>query len=235
MGNDKNVHSGHRQRLKGQFLEHGLDPIHDVNVLELLLFYAIPRQDTNAIAHRLLDAFGSIGRVFDASVRDLMEKGGLSESAATLIKLVPAVSRRAMLSRSNLGTILDTTQKCGSYMAPYFYGEQKETVYLLGMDSKCKTLDCVKIADGGINEASFSTRTVVEQALRLKATMVIIAHNHTSGVAVPSKKDVETTMQLAQALDMVGVMLVDHIVFAGEDFVSMAESGIFGQNALERK
>lgn len=220
------VHSGHRQRLKDQFLTHGMDPIHDVNVLELILFYAIPRQDTNPIAHRLLNTFGSLAAVFDATPEELMERGGLSKNAATLIKLIPAAARRQQLSRSSCHQLLDSTQKCGDYLVPFFFGATQEEVYLLGLDAKCKVLGCVKLSTGSINSAGLSIRKVVECALNMKASSVVLAHNHTSGIAVPSQEDIRTTQSISHALDLVGVYLADHVVVADEDYVSMAESGL---------
>lgn len=221
-----NVHGGHRQRLKDQFLEYGMDPIHDVNVLELVLFYAIQRQDTNPIAHRLLDTFGSLSAVFEASTAELMERGGLSKNAATLIKLIPAVARRQQISRISANQILDTTQKCGDYLVPYFFGTVQEEVYMLGLDAKCKVLGCMKISSGSINCANLSIRKVVESALGMKASSVVLAHNHTSGIAVPSQEDIRTTRSVAHALDLVGIYLADHIVVADDDYVSLAESGL---------
>ena len=220
------VHSGHRQRLKDQFLTHGMDPIHDVNVLELILFYAIPRQDTNPIAHRLLNTFGSLAAVFDATPEELMERGGLSKNAATLIKLIPAATRRQQLSRSSCHQLLDSTQKCGDYLVPFFFGATQEEVYLLGLDAKCKVLGCVKLSTGSVNSAGLSIRKVVECALNMKASSVVLAHNHTSGIAVPSQEDIRTTKSISHALDLVGVYLADHVVVADEDYVSMAESGL---------
>lgn len=220
------VHGGHRQRLKDQFLTHGMDPIHDVNVLELILFYAIPRQDTNPIAHRLLNTFGSLAAVFDATPEELMERGGLSKNAATLIKLIPAAARRQQLSRSSCHQLLDSTQKCGDYLVPFFFGATQEEVYLLGLDAKCKVLGCVKLSTGSVNSAGLSIRKVVECALNMKASSVVLAHNHTSGIAVPSQEDIRTTKSISHALDLVGVYLADHVVVADEDYVSMAESGL---------
>ena len=220
------VHSGHRQRLKDQFLTHGMDPIHDVNVLELILFYAIPRQDTNPMAHRLLNTFGSLAAVFDATPEELMERGGLSKNAATLIKLIPAAARRQQLSRSSCHQLLDSTQKCGDYLVPFFFGATQEEVYLLGLDAKCKVLGCVKLSTGSVNSAGLSIRKVVECALNMKASSVVLAHNHTSGIAVPSQEDIRTTKSISHALDLVGVYLADHVVVADEDYVSMAESGL---------
>lgn len=222
----EHLHGGHRQRLKDSFLSHGLDTLNDIQVLELVLFYVIPRQDTNPIAHRLLDKFGCLSGVFDASIEDLQKRGKLSLNAATYLKLIPAAARRQQLSRSNLDDILDTTRRCGDYLIPYFMGETDEVVYLLGLDAKCKVLGCVKLFSGTVNYANLSIRRVVETALQMKASSVVLAHNHTSGIAVPSQEDITTTASVYHALDLVGILLADHIVVADGDYVSMAESGL---------
>lgn len=225
-------HSGHRERLRKTFLSHGLDPIPDVNVLELLLFYAIPRQDTNPIAHRLLDVYGSLAKVFDASVEDLMQYGGLTENAAALIKLTIAVARRQQICQNKIEHILSNTQMCGNYLVHYFFGATEEMVYLLALDAKCKVLGCDKLFTGTINSANLSVRSVVEYALRIKASSVILAHNHTSGIAIPSQEDIRTTELVQKALDMVDVLLADHIVVADGDYVSMAESGLLSHSGF---
>lgn len=226
---EKNIHQGHRSRLRQTFLEHGLDVLQDVNVLELLLFYAIPRQDTNLIAHRLLQEFGSLPGVLDASVEDLMQRGRLTENAAALLKLVTATARRDQICRAKEERILRTTQQCGEYLVPYFYGAQEEMVYVLALDAKCKVLGCAKLSDGEVNSALISARRVVEYAIQVKATSIVLAHNHPSSIAVPSGEDIRVTRELQKALDMVDVILADHIVVAGDDYVSMMESGLLGQ------
>ncbi len=222
----KNPHQGHRARLRQQFLDHGLDTFSDVNVLELLLFYAVPRQDTNPIAHRLLDTFGSLSGVFEASVEELTRRGGLTENAAALIKLTTEAARRQQICRAQMEHILTSTRKCGEYLVPFFYGATEEMVYLLALDAKCKVLGCAKLFTGTINTARLSIRKVVEYALQVKASSVVLAHNHTSGIAVPSQEDIATTRALAQALNMVDVLLADHIVVADGDYISMAESNM---------
>lgn len=219
-------HGGHRQRMKDKFLENGLDAFHDVNVLEMALYYAVPQKDTNPMAHHLLSTFGSLAGVFDAPVEELIQRGKLTQNAATLIKLIPAVARRQQISRASFETILDTTQRCGDYLVPFFFGETEEVVYLLGLDAKCKALGCVKLFSGTVNYANLSVRRVVEAALNMKATSVVLAHNHTSGIAVPSQEDIHTTKTVAHALDLMGILLADHIVVADGDYVSMAESGL---------
>ena len=160
----------------------------DVKVLELLLFYGIPRQDTNGIAHRLLSQFHSLHGVFDATVEDLMALGGLTENAAVLVKLVTDVARKSQVSRASMEGVLTTVEACGNYLLPRFAGATEEKVLALGLDGKCKVLGCTELSRGTINSASFSIRSVVEFALRTKATSVVLAHNHTSGIAVPSRE-----------------------------------------------
>ena len=221
----ENIHKGHRQRLRQEYLQGGLDHMSDVKVLELLLFYAVPRQDTNGIAHRLLSQFHSLHGVFDATVEDLMALGGLTENAAVLVKLVTDVARKSQVSRASMEGVLTTVEACGNYLLPRFAGATEEKVLALGLDGKCKVLGCTELSRGTINSASFSIRSVVEFALRTKATSVVLAHNHTSGIAVPSREDVQTTRAVAEALALVGVELADHIVVADEDYVSMLDSG----------
>lgn len=229
-GTKTNLHQGHRKRLRQRFLEQGLDGLPDINVLELLLFYCVPRQDTNPIAHRLLDAFGSLAGVLEASQEDLMALGGLSENAAALIRLTMAVSRRQQICRAQEQKILDTTEKYGSYLSAFFAGATEEQVYLLALDSRCRPLACTKLSAGTVSSASVSVRSVVECALRLKASSVVLAHNHTSGIALPSQEDVRTTHTLEAALRSVDVLLADHIVVAGDDFVSLRDSGFMSLN-----
>lgn len=223
---EKNIHQGHRERLRQKFLEHGLDTLPDVNALELLLFYAVPQRDTNPIAHRLLDAFGSLPGVFDASLEDLQREGGLSKNAAGLLKLTVEMARRTQIVRAGMEQVLDTTRKCGEYLTPFFYGTSEEMVYVLALDAKCKVLGCTKLYTGTVNSAGLSVRSVVEYALRMKASSLVLAHNHPSGIAIPSQEDIRTTKAVAEALDTVDVLLADHIVVADGDFVSMAESGM---------
>ena len=227
MAEGGNIHGGHRARLREQFLRAGLDSMSDVQVLELLLFFAIPRRDTNPIAHRLLERFGSLAAVFEAPVTEISRVEGVGESAALLLSLVPQAARRHLIDRAKFEQVLDTTEKCGRYLLPFFHGERDEVVYLLCLDAKCKVLDCRLLFRGGVNTAGVSVRKIVEAALTYNATSVVLAHNHVSGIALPSREDEATTRQIRTALDAVGILLADHIVVADDDFVSMADNGLF--------
>lgn len=220
-------HDGHRERLRQRFMKHGLDVMPDDQVLELLLFYAVPRQDTNVLARRLLAHFGSISAVLEAPLQELKSVGGIGDNAAVLLQLITPLARRYLLSRAQDGAVLSSTQACGEYLLPYFFGAKEELVYLLCLDGKCKVLACRLLQTGSVNSAGFSIRKAAEAAMACNASSVVLAHNHTSGVALPSQADLDTTQRLRDALEPLGILLADHIVVADNDFVSMADNGFF--------
>ena len=218
------IHRGHRKRLKARFLAEGLENFNEVNVLELMLFYCVQRQDTNPLAHRLLDHFGKLSAVLDATMEELMKVPGVTEHIATYLTMINEVGRFYLKSRTADTKILTTMDACGKYLLPYFHALQKETVYLLCLDAKCKVLACKKVGEGSVNSASISIRKIVETALGANAVSVVLAHNHPSGLAVPSVEDIQTTKRLGRALHTVEITLVDHLVIADDDFVSMVQS-----------
>ena len=182
------IHDGHRQRLKQRFLEEGLDNFTDIQVLELLLFYCIPRQDTNPIAHRLLDHFGGLSQVLEASPEQLQKVPGIGESAATFLSLITEVGRYYLVDRSTRERILNTIDDCGKYLVPFFFGRSKETVFLLCLDAKCKVLCCKEIGEGSVNSAGISVRKVMETALGANASVVVLAHNTPAVLRYPLMK-----------------------------------------------
>ena len=221
------IHDGHRQRLKNRFREEGLDHFEEHEVLELLLYYTIPRKDTNPIAHELLHRFGSLAQVLDARPEELAKVPGMGDSAATFLSLITSVGRYYLVNRTIQETILPSIEKCGQYLVPFFHGRRNEMVYILCLDAKCKVLCCKEMGEGSVNSAGVPIRRIVETALGANATSVILAHNHPSGFALPSGEDVQTTKRVAMALDAVEIQLVDHIVVADDDFVSLAQSGLY--------
>ena len=218
------VHDGHREKMRRRFLETGLDSFAEHEALELLLFYAIPRRDTNALAHQLMDHFGSLDAVLSAPVEELMRMDGIGENAAVLLKLVPRVVQKAKLA-ANKETIINSTEKAGDYLLERFCGEKNEVIYQLCLDRKGKLLSCRRLNEGGADSSELNIRRLVENALLVSASAVILSHNHPSGIALPSSEDYATTERVQAALNMVGVALVDHIIVADDDFVSMADSG----------
>ena len=220
------VHEGHRERMRRQMKTSGMDSLSDVQVLEVALYYAIARRDTNEIAHALLRRFGSLSGVLEAPRAELLKIDGVGESAADLLLLFIQMERRHLMDRAGRQTILDTTYKCAQYLMPRFIGEQEEVVYLLCLDAKCKALDCSLIHRGAVNMTAISVRKIVKAALDHNAPSVVVAHNPPSGLALPSREDRATTLALKAALDAVDVVLVDHVIVADEDFVSLADDGL---------
>ncbi|MBR2423370.1 MAG: DNA repair protein RadC [Oscillospiraceae bacterium] len=225
------IHCGHRQRLKDRFLKEGLDHFEELYVLELLLYYCIPQKDTNPIAHALLAYFGSLTAVFEATPEELQKVPGIGKNAATFLNLIPQAGRYYQIKRAEPGQILRTIDQCGNYLIPYFYGRENETVFLLCLDAKCKVLGCKLVGEGSVNSANIPVRRVVEIALNTNASTVVLAHNHPSGLAIPSADDIQTTLRVAKAMEAVEITLADHIVVADNDFVSMSQSGYYRQGA----
>lgn len=220
------IHDGHREKMRARFLRGGLDSFADHEALELLLYYAIPRQDTNPIAHALMDRYGSLSAVMAAPIEDLQKVKGVGESAAILLKLVPRLCHKARLADAHRQElILNTAVRAGAYLMEHFAGEKNEVLYELCLDRKGKLLVCKRLGEGGISSAPLDVRKLVENAILSSASAVILAHNHPSGIAQPSQEDFVATEQARAALATIGVPLSDHIIVADGDFVSFAESG----------
>ncbi len=221
-----NIHEGHRERLKSGFSQHGLESFDDLNALELLLFYAIPRNDTNPVAHRLMERFGSLAAVFDASERELMEVDGVGRSTAILIRLLPQILKKSVVSQTEEIKQIRNSADAGRFLSPRFIGEKDEAVYVLFLDSKKCVIRCCEMGRGVVNGADVSVRRIVEAALKDKVSSVIVAHNHPDGIALPSKEDDYFTKRLYSSLNLIGIRLEDHLIFAGDEYVSLADSGL---------
>ena len=221
------MHDGHRGRLKERFLREGLDNFEQHNILELLLFYVIPRKDTNEIAHRLIEKFGSISRVVEASTEELTEINGIGENAAIFLKLIPEFARRYVEDKASFDNILNSTAKAGQYLLPKFIGRTDENIMAVMLDSKCRVLSCSIVNEGSVNSANLNIRKLVELCLKSKAVSVVLSHNHPNGLAIPSDSDIETTWKVKRALEYVGIKLLDHVIVAESDFVSMRDSKKF--------
>lgn len=211
------VHDGHRERVRRRFLEGGLSGFADHEILELLLCYAIPQGDVNPLAHALMDRFGSLSGVLSAPVELLTQVKGVGERTAVLLRL-------ADMERE---VILNTRENVGAYLLELFSQERNEAVYQICLDGKGKLLACRRLGEGSASAVNLDMRKVVENAILHSASSVILAHNHPSGIALPSSDDQAATEQVRVALGAIGVRLEDHIIVADGDFVSFSESGFF--------
>ena len=221
------IHTGHRGRVKEEFLTRGIEGWPDHRVLELILFYAIPQGDVNPLAHLLVDHFGSLTGVLHATYDQLVKVKGVGHNTAVLLQLIPAVAARYMRQNASFEHQIVDLWQLRELLEPYFFGQRDEVAYLVCMDGNSRLLATRKLGEGVVDTVQIATRKVLEAALDCNASQAVLAHNHVSGVAVPSNADVDTTLRLKRVLaESVGITLVDHLIFAGGDMVSMAQSGL---------
>ncbi len=220
-----NLHDGHRERLRDEFLNlKENQEMHDHKLLEMLLFYGIPRKDTNPIAHELISTFGSFAGVLDADIQALTEIKGMTKNAAILIKSILPLARKYIQCKGDATNNLKTFEDIGKYFMSKYLGIKSETSSILCLKGKGDIISFEIISDGDLDSTGLSIRTVLEKVIKTSATAVVIAHNHPSGIALPSAQDIEITKMVADALNTISVSLVDHIIIANNDYISMAQS-----------
>lgn len=219
------VHDGHRDRMRKRFFTNGLSGFADHEALELLLYYAIPRGDVNPLAHALMDRFGSLSGVLSAPMELLTQVDGVGERTAALLHLVLQITQKARLADLEQELALNTRERVGAYLLELFSRERNEAVYQICLDGKGKLLACRRLGEGSASAVNLDIRKVVQNAIVYAASSVILAHNHPSGVALPSQEDHAATLRVKAALESVDVRLEDHIVVADHDFISFSQSG----------
>lgn len=219
------VHDGHRDRMRKRFFTNGLSGFADHEALELLLYYAIPRGDVNPLAHALMDRFGSLSGVLSAPMELLTQVDGVGERTAALLHLVLQITQKARLADLEQELALNTRERVGAYLLELFSRERNEAVYQICLDGKGKLLACRRLGEGSASAVNLDIRKVVQNAIVYAASSVILAHNHPSGVALPSQEDHAATLRVKAALEAIDVRLEDHIVVADHDFISFSQSG----------
>ena len=224
---EENHNKGHRQRLRDRYIHSGLSELHDHEVLEMLLYYALVRADTNRIAHQLIERYGGLSGVLDATVEELLQIKGVGEQAAVLLSMQPALSRRYLHDRIKRDQpILNSPSLVAEYLKPLLIGRRIEVFYLLCLDSQLRVTFAALVSEGTVKDAHVHPRRVVELAIRHQASSVIIAHNHPSGHLQASEQDKALTTRLVQTLGLIDIPVLDHIIVADDKTLSFAESGI---------
>ena len=233
------MHQNHRRRVRERFLQAGLASFPPHNVLEFLLFYSIPRQDTNEIAHRLINHFGSLPAVLDAPFEELCKVNGIGENSATHIMLVSQVAKRYFAEQAQEKKSFDSSGALHKFVISLFAGMKTEAAYMLCFNNARQLLHCGQISLGTKYAVSLDNRTLLEAAFRYNATKIILAHNHSNGLASPSKNDVLRTESAVKLFGDVQIQLLDHLIVAEAECFSMAAhpkfSRIFMQNILPLK
>lgn len=220
------IHQNHRARMRSRFLEHGLDNFADHEILELLLFFAIPRGDVNPLAHRLIDEFGSLAGVLEASPVDIRNVSGAGDSVATLLHLMPSLLKRYQLSKLS-GQIYNTTEKLSKMLMGYYADKPRETATIVLLDNNCRLIRLCEIGQGSPCAVKISDREMLKAVLQYNAANVVLAHNHPRGECLPSRSDINETARLRALLKQVDVQLVDHIIVTEDRWISLAGSQYF--------
>jgi len=217
-----NIHEHHRSRLRAKFLKDA-DVLEEHEALEILLYSSQKRVNTNPIARRLIQKFGSIAGVFDAEYESLLEVEGIGEQSATLLKLQALLCRMYMVDKQEVDQkIRLTPQNAGSYIVSHFYGYTKEVFKLFCLRADCSVICAETLSTGTMDSVAVYPREVIQKALDTKAVYVILAHNHPNGTMVASQSDIEMTKELEQALAFVQVRLIDHVIVSGNQYISLA-------------
>ncbi len=218
-------HRGHRQRVKQRYIEHGTDAFAPHELVEMLLFFGIPQRDTNPLAHRLMTEFGSVRAILNAERSILLRVDGMTDNAATLLTFVGDLRRYCDKEELPVGSLLLTTALQVKYLRPRFDGETAEVVWMVSLDQTDRVIASHRLGIGTRTASEIGVRDVLRFALADNAEKVILAHNHPSGIALPSQADIDTTVAMANLLKGAGIRLLDHLIFAKDnDCISFRET-----------
>ncbi len=214
------IHDGHREKLRKNFIEVGLEGKSDHQILEILLTYALPRIDVNPLAHELIDKFGSLAGVLDADIAQLTKVKYVSENVAVLLKLVPQISAKYYQSKHGKRVYLNTVDAIKDYMIPQLANEKTEVFYVLCLDAHLNLIRAIKHSAGSPSKTSIDIRSLANQVLNTDTERIVLVHNHLSNSAEPSASDIDATMKIRDALEKLNVSVLDHIIIAGNQYFS---------------
>ena len=219
----EHVHKGHRERMRQRFLVEGTKGFADHELLELLLYYTVPRGDVNPLAHRMLAEFGTLSMLLSADPADISRRCGVKESTAVLLVLQSALAHRLQQEKWRDKPVLDSVSKAGAFAVDLLSHYHYERFYVLCLDNRKQLIHSCMISEGTVDESVVYPRLVVEAALRYQASSVILMHNHPGGTLMPSFSDVELTARMARILHEIGIEVADHIIVAENQYFSFLE------------
>ena len=225
----ENLHKNHRQRVYERLEKEGIESFADHEIIELLLFFTVARKDTNPLAHRLIEEYGSLSGVLDADFNTLENTQGVSQRSAILLHLIPALLRRYNLDRLQPRSALDSAEKACTFAKALMVGKRKETFYILCLDSKNHLINAVHLKEGTPNELIINPRAVVVSATKHEATGVILVHNHPGGNIKPSFEDLSCTRKIALALGVIGIPLLDHVIVSEQEALSFKREDLMDE------
>jgi len=217
---------GHRSRMRARLLAAGPEALADHEMLEMLLFLALPRRDTKPIARELLARFGGFGPVVAASVAELRAVEGLGDAGIAALKLAQAAASRLLRGQLAARPVLGSWTALTDYLRAALGFEKSEQFHVLFLDGRARLIKDEVMGRGTINHAPVYPREIARRALELHASMVILAHNHPSGSTEASRDDVAMTREVRRALQPLGVALHDHLIVTSDMCVSMLQQGL---------
>ena len=222
---------GHRARMRARLLTAGPDAVADHELLEMVLFLALPRRDTKPIARALLTRFGSFAAVISAPLADLRRVEGLGDAGAAALKLVQAAAHRLVRAEVQDRPLLNDWQRLMDYLGAVLSRERTEQFRILFLDGRNRLLADEAQSRGTVNHTPVYPREVVKRALELHATAIILVHNHPSGDPAPSPEDRAMTKAIQQAATLLSVALHDHVIVGNGRWFSFRQHGLLGDAA----
>jgi DNA repair protein RadC len=217
---------GHRARLRARFLAGGAAAVAEHELIEMLLFLALPRRDTKPIARSLLARFGSFANVISADVPELLAVDGLGEAGVSALKLVQAAAQQLARAEVLYRPVLSNWDRLMEYLQAVLAREKVEQFRVLFLDNRNKLLADLPQAKGTVNHTPVYPREVVKRALELHATAIILVHNHPSGDPSPSDDDIAMTRQIKHAANALSIVLHDHVIVGNGRWLSFKKAGL---------
>lgn len=213
-------------RLRERLLsERSLETFDDIEILSTILSYANGTKDTSGLVARLLDSFGSLKAVLEARPEQLLKVDGMNRTRASLISLMIPMARVWQRCASDMPDRIGNSREAENYCMSLLIGERLENFWVIALNAKCKVLGKRRISTGSLSEVSAYPRLVMETALNYNAHSVLLTHNHPGGTVAPSPEDISSTIQLQRLLNGVGILVLDHIIVAGDKTYSMIQHG----------
>lgn len=215
---NNNCHAAHRQRMRDKVTANGFSSLAGHEKLEFLLYYTIPRANTNEQGHRLLERFGSFSAVLDAPVGEIEKVEGVGKSSAYFLSLLPKIFGSYAADKKMLGEEFSSLDEIGKYLTSKFYGYNVERTYMLCLDSKNKCIAEYELESGSVSNVYLNPQIIVAKAIEVGCTRIVLAHNHPNGVCLPSGDDYDSTRRLSALLRDLHLNLVEHFIIVNDSY-----------------
>ena len=219
------VHTSHRSRMRERVRRSGLESLAEHEALEYVLFFVIPRQNTNPIAHALLARFGSFADVLEADESELIQVPGVGAAAAHFLHSLSEIDRYYLTSRLRTRPRLSTSEDFFNYLVPLFRGQKQERLLMLALDDRRHLLRTIWLDEGSASGVHIDVRRIASEAVRAGAAFVVLAHNHPDDTVLPSWDDVYSTKQVVKGLALLQIRLLDHIILSRTETLSFRDTG----------